>query len=81
MRGLNLGVLRGRVDRLASACGPQKPDVLLFSWKWGDTRCRGCGYDLREHAYAAARQKAENGGGPFIWVERDDICPRCGGAN
>lgn len=78
MRGLNLGALRGRVERLASDCAPRDPAVLLFSWQWNRDDCATCGYDLRGHAVAGAHQKAERGAGRFLWLDRPRVCPSCG---
>jgi len=44
MARLNLGALRGRVERLASMC--PRSETFLIRWKNTDAQCPACGYDL-----------------------------------
>ena len=81
MPRLNIGAIRGRVERLAGLC-PRR-ETFLIKWENTNDDCPACGYDIGAHVLDAARKEAESSDRVYIWVDTWGIreCPNCGAPN
>jgi hypothetical protein len=84
MRGVSLGSIRARVERLVSARLPAPvPVPLIIHWKLPDEPCPACGADLTAHAEAqavaeASADRAHGDARVIYWADELTTCPTCG---
>ena len=86
MRGLSLGSIRARVERLVSARLPAPapaPVPLIIHWKLTDEPCPACGADLTAPAEAqavaeASAKRARGDARVIYFADELTTCPDCG---